>query len=431
MEQYLKILDVKGREILDSRGNPTVEAEITVRPLCPKGNCITARASVPSGASTGMFEAVELRDKQARYGGLGVQEAVNNINEHIKKVIEGHNALDQQKIDGLMIKHDGTQNKGKLGANAILAVSLANAKVCAKALNIPLYKYLGGFHTHLLPVPMMNILNGGCHADNTVDFQEFMIMPVGFKDFSKGLRACAEIYHTLKKLLKERGLSTGVGDEGGFAPNLKNAEEVLDFLMEAIKNSGYMPEKEIKIAMDAAASELYDKESKKYVFPGEAAMVGHSVERTSEEMIDYYDKLIQKYPIFSIEDGLDEEDWAGWKKLTGKIGHKVQLVGDDLFVTNPERLAKGIREGVANSILIKVNQIGTLTESFRAIEMAMKAGYTTVISHRSGETSDTTIAHIAVAVNAGQIKTGAPCRSDRVEKYNELLRIEEQIRNKY
>ena len=340
------------------------------------------------------------------------------------------NAL-KQKIDSLMIKHDGTQNKGKLGSNAILAVSLANAKACAKALNIPLYKYLGGFHTHLLPVPMMNILNGGCHADNTVDFQEFMIMPVGFKDFNKGLRACAEIYHTLKKLLKERGLSTGVGDEGGFAPNLKDAEEVLDFLIEAIKNSGYMPEKEIKIAMDAAASELYDKESKKYVFPGETKMAGRSVERTSDEMIDYYEKLVEKYPIFSIEDGLDEEDWAGWKKLTDRIGNKVQLVGDDLFVTNPERLAKGIREGVANSILIKVNQIGTLTESFRAIEMAMKAGYTTVISHRSGETSDTTISHIAVAVNAGQIKTGAPCRSDRVEKYNELLRIEEQIRSKY
>lgn len=431
MNQYLKIVDVRGREILDSRGNPTVEAEVTVRPLCPKGDCISARAAVPSGASTGKFEAVELRDKKERYNGLGVQNAVENINEHLKKILEGHNALEQQKIDNLMIKQDGTSNKGKMGANAILAVSLANAKACAKALNIPLYTYLGGFNTHLMPVPMMNILNGGCHADNTIDFQEFMIMPVGFKDFNKGLRACSEIYHNLKNLLKERGLSTGVGDEGGFAPNLKNTEEVLEFLVEAIKSAGYMPEKEIKIAMDAAASELYDDKTKKYIFTGESKMAGSPVERSSDDMIAYYEQLISKYPVCSIEDGLDEEDWQGWKKLTEKIGDKVQIVGDDLFVTNPERLEKGIREGVANAILIKVNQIGTLTESFRAIEIATKAGYKTVISHRSGETSDTTIAHIAIAVNAGQIKTGAPCRSDRVEKYNELLRIEERIGHNY
>lgn len=427
MKQYLKIVDVKGREILDSRGNPTVEAEVSVRPMCPKGEIVTARAQVPSGASTGKFEAVELRDKETRYRGLGVRNAVENINDNIKKVIEGHNALEQKKIDELMIKQDATQNKGKLGANAILAVSLANAKACAKALNIPLYSYLGGINTHLLPVPMMNILNGGCHADNTVDFQEFMIMPTGIKSFEKMMSACSEIYHNLKKILGDRGLSTGVGDEGGFAPDLKNAEEVLDLIIEAIKTAGYMPEKEINIAMDAAASELYDEKSKKYIFPGESKMAGNTVERNSEEMISYYEELVNKYPIVSIEDGLDEEDWEGWKKLTDRLGAKVQLVGDDLFVTNPDRLEKGIRQGVANAILIKVNQIGTLTESFRAIEIATKAGYRTVISHRSGETADTTISHIAVAVNAGQIKTGAPCRGERIEKYNELLRIEEYL----
>jgi len=429
MQQYLKIVCVKGREVLDSRGNPTVEAEVTVRPMCPKGDLVTATAMVPSGASTGEFEAVELRDKEARYNGLGVKKAVENINEDIFKILEGRNALDQRNIDGLMIKEDGTKDKSKLGANAILAVSIANARAAAKALNIPLYRYLGGSNSHLLPTPMMNILNGGCHADNTVDFQEFMIMPVGIKKYSKALAACSEIYHNLKKILKERGLSTGVGDEGGFAPDIKDAEEVFELLTEAVKTAGYMPGKEIVFAMDAAASELYDEKEKKYIFPGESKMTGAQISRTSDEMIDYYERLVEKYPLFSIEDGLDEEDWEGWKKLTNRLDQKVQLVGDDLFVTNPERLAKGIEMGVANSILIKVNQIGTLTESMNAIELAMKSGYTTVISHRSGETADCTIAHIAVAVNAGQIKTGAPCRSDRIEKYNELLRIEEEVKN--
>lgn len=417
----LEITSVKGREILDSRGNPTVEAEVTVM------GHFTGRASVPSGASTGQFEAVELRDKKERYGGKGVENAVAHINDEIAGALIHQNAFNQNEIDRIMIELDGTENKSRLGANAILGVSMAASRACACALGMPLYRYLGGMNCKAMPVPMMNILNGGKHADNTVDFQEFMIMPVGALSFREGLRMCTEIYHTLKKLLNDKGLSTGVGDEGGFAPNLKNAEEVLEFLVSAIKQSGYMPEKEVKIAMDAAASELYDETTKKYIFEGESKMEGKTVSRDTEDMIKYYGELLSKYPICSIEDGLDEEDWEGWKLLTEKLGDKAQLVGDDLFVTNTARLKKGIDRKTANSILVKVNQIGTLTEAFDAIEMAQKAGYTTVISHRSGETTDSIIADIALATNAGQIKTGAPCRSDRTEKYNQLLRIEEEI----
>lgn len=416
------IISVKGREIMDSRGNPTVEAEVVLE------NGAVGRAAVPSGASTGMFEAVELRDKQDRYHGLGVQTAVSNINGILGETILFENALEQRRIDHLMIRADGTENKGKLGANAILAVSMATARAAAAGLQIPLYRYLGGIHASELPVPMMNILNGGVHADNTVDLQEFMIMPADGRCFSEGLRMCSEIYHTLKCVLKEGGYSTAVGDEGGFAPNLKNTEEVLETIVKAVEKSGYIPGHDIKIAIDAASSELYNPSTGLYEFPGESKMNGLEVKRTAREMVEYYKRLIGKFPICSIEDGLQEEDWEGWQLLTDELGKKVQLVGDDLFVTNTKRLAKGIAEGVGNSILIKVNQIGTLTESFEAIEMAKKAGYTTVISHRSGETEDSIIADIAVAVNAGQIKTGAPCRSDRVAKYNQLLRIEEQLR---
>lgn len=421
MYQYLEIVDVYGREILDSRGNPTVEAEVTLE------NGITGRASVPSGASTGKFEAVELRDGEKRYHGQGVLKAVEHVTKDLNEVLVGENGLEQIKIDTLMRKKDGTENKEKLGANAILSISMAAAKAAANSLEIPLYQYLGGIHGRTLPVPMMNILNGGKHADNTVDIQEFMIMPVGAASFQSALEMCAEIYHTLKKLLKEKGLSTAVGDEGGFAPNLKDAEEVLTFLVEAIKNAGYEPGKDIKIAMDVAASELYEEETGKYYFPGESKMLGEEVYRDTEQMIEYLEKLVHKFSIISIEDGLQEEDWDGWKKLTECLGDKIQLVGDDLFVTNTKRLKKGIEMKAANAILIKVNQIGTLTEAFDAIEMAQKAGYKTVISHRSGETADTTIADIAVAVNAGQIKTGAPCRADRTEKYNRLLRIEDNL----
>lgn len=417
----LEITEVKGREILDSRGNPTVEAEVTVL-----GHFV-GRASVPSGASTGKFEAVELRDKKERYGGKGVENAVAHINDEIADALMHKNALNQNEIDAIMTELDGTENKSRLGANAVLAVSMAAARACSCALGIPLYRYLGGINCKVMPVPMMNILNGGRHADNTVDFQEFMIMPVGAPTFKEGLRMCSEIYHTLKELLHKKGLSTGVGDEGGFAPDLKNAEEVLDYIVSAIKQSGYMPGKEVKIAMDAAASELYDDNTKRYVFEGESKMEGRDVSRDTDDMIKYYEELVSKYPICSIEDGLDEEDWEGWHQLTERLGGEIQLVGDDLFVTNTARLEKGIKQKSANSILIKVNQIGTLTEAFDAIEMAQKAGYTTVISHRSGETADSIIADIALAVNAGQIKTGAPCRSDRTEKYNMLLRIEEEV----
>ncbi len=409
------IVDVYGREILDSRGNPTIEVEVELE------SGYIGRAAVPSGASTGFFEAVELRDgDKSRYLGKGVLDAVDNVNMVIGPEIIGWNALDQVGIDKHMIELDGTPNKGKLGANAILGVSLAVARAAAEALGLSLYQYLGGVNGKALPVPMMNILNGGEHADNNVDIQEFMVMPVGAESFSEALRMCAEIFHSLKSVLKNKGLNTAVGDEGGFAPNLTSNEEAIEVIMEAIKEAGFEAGKDIFIAMDVAATELY-KEDGKYHLEGEG------IARTSEEMVNYYETLIEKYPIISIEDGLDEEDWEGWKLLTEKLGKKVQLVGDDLFVTNTERLSKGIELRISNSILIKVNQIGTLTETLDAIKMAERAGYTAVISHRSGETEDTTIADLAVAVNAGQIKTGAPSRSDRVAKYNQLLRIEEEL----
>lgn len=421
MYKDFEIIGVKGREILDSRGNPTIEAEVILE------NGAVGRAAVPSGASTGKFEAVELRDKERRYHGLGVRTAADHIAAVLGEAVLFENALEQRKIDHLMIKADGTENKEKLGANAILGVSMAVARAAAAGLGIPLYRYLGGIGACRMPVPMMNILNGGKHADNTVDLQEFMIMPVGAPCFSEGLRMCSEIYHTLKNVLNAGGYSTAVGDEGGFAPNLKNSEEVLETIVKAVEESGYRPGCDIKIAIDAASSELYDEASGLYVFPGEGKMNGRKICRTAGEMVEYYKRLIGKFPICSIEDGLQEEDWEGWRLMTEELGSKVQLVGDDLFVTNTKRLKRGIEEKVANSILVKVNQIGTLTESFEAIEMAKRAGYTTVISHRSGETEDSIIADIAVAVNSGQIKTGAPCRSDRVAKYNQLLRIEEQL----
>ncbi len=421
MTDYLTITDVKGREILDSRGNPTVEVEVTI------DDCITGRAQVPSGASTGKHEAVELRDGGNRYCGKGVQKAARNVSEQLREVIIGKNALEQSVIDQLLIKADGTQNKSKLGANATLGVSLATARAAAKALNIPLYRYLGGVQASKLPVPMMNILNGGAHADNTVDLQEFMIMPVGTDCFSEALRQCAEIYHTLKALCKKRGFSTGVGDEGGFAPDLRDTKEVLNLIVEAISQSGYKPGEEIAIAIDAATSELYSPEIGKYYFPGESKMAGRDIYRTSDELVAFYENLSQQFPIVSIEDGLHEDDFEGWKLLTDVLGSRIQLVGDDLFVTNTARLQEGIKRGAGNAILVKVNQIGTLTEAVRAIEMAHRSGYRSIISHRSGETADTFIADLAVAMNAGQIKTGAPCRSERVEKYNRLLRIEEEL----
>ena len=428
MEKYLEIIEVHGREILDSRGNPTVAAVVTVKDK-ETGRCTKGMAAVPSGASTGHFEAVELRDGETRYFGLGVQHAVKNIDEKIASVLLGENALEQIRIDRILRETDGTDNKSSLGANAMLAVSMAVARAAAEALGLPLYRYFGGISPRLLPVPMMNILNGGKHAANTVDFQEFMIMPVQAETFAEGLRICAEIYHNLKKLLEEKGLSTGVGDEGGFAPNLPDAESVLDFLVEAIKASGYVPGQDIKIAMDAASSELYNEKTGMYHFPGESKLKGEEVLRDTGEMISYYERLVENYPIISIEDGLDENDWDGWQELTKRLGEKIQLVGDDLFVTNTKRLDAGIKLHCANAILIKVNQIGTLSEAFEAVEMAHKNGYKAVISHRSGETEDTTIADIAVALNAGQIKTGAPCRSDRVAKYNRLLAMEEELKD--
>lgn len=428
MEKYLEIIEVHGREILDSRGNPTVAAVVTVKDK-ETGRCTKGMAAVPSGASTGQFEAVELRDGDTRYFGLGVQHAVKNIDEKIASVLLGENALEQIRIDRILRETDGTDNKSSLGANAMLAVSMAVARAAAEALGLPLYRYFGGISPRLLPVPMMNILNGGKHAANTVDFQEFMIMPVQAKNFAEGLRICAEIYHNLKKLLEEKGLSTGVGDEGGFAPNLPDAESVLDFLVEAIEASGYVPGQDIKIAMDAASSELYNEKTGMYHFPGESKLKGEEVLRDTGEMISYYERLVENYPIISIEDGLDENDWDGWQELTKRLGEKIQLVGDDLFVTNTKRLDAGIKLHCANAILVKVNQIGTLSEAFEAVEMAHKNGYKAVISHRSGETEDTTIADIAVALNAGQIKTGAPCRSDRVAKYNRLLAMEEELKD--
>ncbi len=428
MEKYLEIVEVHGREILDSRGNPTVAAIVTVKDK-ETGRCTKGIAAVPSGASTGQFEAVELRDGEIRYFGLGVQHAVKNVDEKIASVLVGENALEQIRIDRILRETDGTDNKSNLGANAMLAVSMAVARAAAEALGLPLYRYFGGISPRLLPVPMMNILNGGKHAANTVDFQEFMIMPVQAENFAEGLRIGAEIYHNLKKLLEEKGLSTGVGDEGGFAPDLPDAESVLDFLVEAINASGYVPGQDIKIAMDAASSELYNEKTGMYHFPGESKLKGEEVLRDTGEMISYYERLVENYPIISIEDGLDENDWDGWQELTKRLGEKIQLVGDDLFVTNTKRLDAGIKLHCGNAILVKVNQIGTLSEAFEAVEMAHKNGYKAVISHRSGETEDTTIADIAVALNAGQIKTGAPCRSDRVAKYNRLLAIEEELKD--
>jgi len=412
------ITDVYAREVIDSRGNPTVEVEV----LTESG--AFGRALVPSGASTGEYEAVELRDAdETRYLGKGVEKAVENVNEKIgPELMDGDfSVIEQVSIDKMMIALDGTDNKGELGANAILGVSMAVAKAAADFMGQPLYKYLGGFNAVQLPVPMMNIINGGEHADNNVDIQEFMIMPVGAETFKEALRMGAEIFHNLKKVLNEKGYNTGVGDEGGFAPNLGSNEEALSTIIEAVEKAGYKPGEEIRLAMDAASSEFYDADTGKYELKGE----GKSY--SSEEMVNWYAEMIDKYPIISIEDGLDENDWEGTRLLTEKLGSKVQLVGDDLFVTNTEKLARAIEEGVGNSILIKVNQIGTLTETFEAIEMAKRAGYTAVISHRSGETEDTTIADIAVAVNAGQIKTGAPSRTDRVAKYNQLLRIEDEL----
>ncbi|WP_027409937.1 phosphopyruvate hydratase [Anoxybacteroides tepidamans] len=410
------IVDVYAREVLDSRGNPTVEVEVYTE------SGAFGRALVPSGASTGEYEAVELRDgDKNRYLGKGVLKAVENVNEVIAPAIIGFDVTDQVGIDKTLIELDGTENKGKLGANAILGVSMAVARAAADYLEIPLYQYLGGFNAKTLPVPMMNILNGGAHADNNVDIQEFMIMPVGAPTFREALRMGTEIFHSLKAVLKAKGYNTAVGDEGGFAPNLKSNEEALQTIIEAIEKAGYKPGEEVMLAMDVASSELYNKEDGKYHLAGEGVV------KTSEEMVVWYEELVAKYPIISIEDGLDENDWAGHKLLTERLGKKVQLVGDDLFVTNTKKLAQGIEQGVGNAILIKVNQIGTLTETFEAIEMAKRAGYTAVISHRSGETEDSTIADIAVATNAGQIKTGAPSRTDRVAKYNQLLRIEDQL----
>ena len=410
------IIDVFGREILDSRGNPTVEVEVVLE------DGAFGRAAVPSGASTGAFEAVELRDcDKGRYLGKGPLDAVAHVNEEIAEALIGVEADDQRFIDDIMLQVDGTDNKGALGANAILGASLACAKAAAESAELPLYKYVGGANAHLLPTPMMNILNGGVHADNNVDFQEFMIMPVGASTFAEALRWCAEIYHTLKKVLHDAGLGGGVGDEGGFAPNFKTNEEPLEYVTKACEAAGYKPGVDIMFAMDPASTEFYDADKKKYVLAGEGR------ELTSAEMVDYWEALVNKYPIVSIEDGMAEEDWDGWKELTDRIGDRVQLVGDDLFVTNSKRLAKGIELGCANAILIKVNQIGSLTETLEAIEMAKQAGYACVMSHRSGETEDTTIADLAVACNTGQIKTGAPCRSDRVAKYNQLLRIEEEL----
>ncbi|CCJ32974.1 MULTISPECIES: phosphopyruvate hydratase [Caloramator] len=415
MKNYVEIIDIYAREVLDSRGNPTVEVEVVLE------DGTVGRAIVPSGASTGAFEAVELRDgDKARYNGKGVLKAVDNVNNVIAPELIGMNVFDQTLIDKTLIELDATENKGKLGANAILGVSLAVARAAAESLGLPLYQYIGGVNAKVLPVPMMNILNGGKHADNNVDIQEFMIMPVGAPNFAEALRWCAEVYHSLKKTLSKKGYNTAIGDEGGFAPNLKSNEEAIQVIIEAIEAAGYKPGEQIAIAIDAAATELY-KEDGKYHLEGEGRVL------TAEEMVAFWEDLVNKYPIVSLEDGLSEEDWDGWKILTDRLGKKIQLVGDDLFVTNTKRLERGIKMGVANSILIKLNQIGTLTETLEAIKMAERAGYTAVVSHRSGESEDTTISDLVVAVNAGQIKTGAPARTDRVAKYNQLLRIEDEL----
>lgn len=423
MRIFCPILDVKAREILDSRGNPTVEAEV----ICEAG--IAGRASVPSGASTGKFEALELRDRDEkdRYDGKGVNKAVANVNVDIKDIVAGHSVTEQMHLDRMMIAYDGTENKSRLGANAMLSVSMASARAGAEMSGLPLFQYLGGTYAHILPVPMMNIINGGAHTTSALDFQEFMIMPVGACCFREALRMGTEVYHVLRKLLLEDGHVTAVGDEGGFAPNLKNTEEALDYLMRAVERAGYQPGEDVTFAMDAAASELYNDETGKYIFDGEGRLKGSPVVRSADEMIAYYKKLTEKYPLRSIEDGLDEEDWEGWVHMTRELGNRVQLVGDDLFVTNSARLQRGIQMGAANAILIKVNQIGTVSEAMKAIETAKRAGYKVIVSHRSGETEDSFIADLAVGVNAGQIKTGAPCRSDRVVKYNQLLRIEDML----
>ena len=428
MLRYLPIRKIHARQVLDSRGNPTVEVEVTVGEGVIGINGYTARAMVPSGASTGKFEAVELRDQEKdKYLGLGVEKAVQNVNTKIAEAVLGENALNQMYIDQILQYTDGTDNKGNLGANATLGVSMAVARASAMAMRIPLYQYLGGCHASRLPVPMVNILNGGCHADNTVDLQEFMIMPLGTDCFPEALRMSAEIYQHLKCILRQRNMNTGVGDEGGFAPDVKDSRQVLELIMEAIEKSGYQPGKEIGIAIDAAASELYDEERGVYVFPGESQMTGKEILRDSGEMIHYYQTLAQDFPVVSLEDGLHEDDWEGWKNMTKALGSHLQLVGDDLFVTNIKRLGCGIRLDAANAILIKVNQIGTVTEALDAVEMAHRAGYRSVISHRSGETEDPFIADLAVATGAGQIKTGAPCRSERNAKYNQLLRIYEHL----
>jgi enolase len=411
------ISNVYAREILDSRGNPTVEVEVALE------DGAFGRAAVPSGASTGQFEAVELRDgDEKRYGGKGVLSAVDHVNNEIADAVIGLDAADQRGLDFELLSLDGTSNKGKLGANAVLGVSLASARAQAASLGMPIYSYIGGIDAHLLPTPMMDILNGGAHADNNVDFQEFMIMPVGAISFAEGLRWCSEIYHALKDVLHEAGLGCGVGDEGGFAPDLPDNQSAFSYIMRACENAGYIPGRQIKFAMDPASSEFFNAEQGLYVLEGEGGR-----RLTSSEMVDYWEQLVDTYPIISIEDGMAEEDWAGWQELTRRIGDRVQLVGDDLFVTNSKRLQRGIEKGAGNAILIKVNQIGTLTETLEAIKLAKEHGYACVISHRSGETEDTTIADLAVAVNAGQIKTGAPCRSDRVAKYNQLIRIEEEL----
>ncbi len=421
VKAYIGIEDVVAREILDSRGNPTVEVEVYAE------GGIIGRAAVPSGASTGSFEACELRDNDTkRYMGKGVLKAVENVNNIIADELIGLNVLDQMVIDKALIDLDGTENKSKLGANAILGVSLACAKAASAAVGLPLYRYIGGAGAKVLPVPMMNIINGGKHADNSLSCQEFMIMPVGAETFSEGLRWCAQVFHTLKNVLKKQGLSTAVGDEGGFAPNLKDDEDAIKFILEAVEAAGFKPKKDFMIALDPASTEMYE-EAKKAGKDGSYYFWKTDKMFTQDEMVEFWENLVKKYPIISIEDAMAEEDWEGWKKLTQKIGNKVQLVGDDLFVTNSKRLNKGIKENVANSILIKVNQIGTLTETLCAIESAERAGYTAIISHRSGETEDTTIADLAVAMNSGQIKTGAPSRTDRVAKYNRLLRIEEEL----
>jgi len=411
------IINIFARQILDSRGNPTVEAEVTTE------FGAIGRAAVPSGASTGVHEAAELRDEDPDiYLGKGVLKAVENVNDFIADELEGQNVLDQNKLDKLMIELDGTANKSKLGANAILAVSLACAKAAAIEMNIPLYRYVGGVNANTLPVPLMNILNGGAHADNKIDFQEFMIAPIGGDNFSDGLRMGVEVFHHLKKILKNKGYSTNVGDEGGYAPNIQTNEEAIEIVLNAIESAGYIPGEDILIALDPAVSEFYDNESKMYIFKKSDGR-----KLTSEEMVDYWVNWCKKYPIASIEDGMAEDDWSGWKLITEKLGTKIQLVGDDLFCTNVKRLSKGIKENIANSILVKVNQIGTLTETINAVSMAQRANYTTVMSHRSGETEDTTIADLAVALNCGQIKTGSASRSDRIAKYNQLIRIEEEL----